>query len=806
MHRLIATVGALCVLLLTLAYVRNFEQTPRRSSDDSGNHGGFPGSSVTEPAGPSVVHHNGAPFVLVRDGEATATLVIQPAPGDGELDSNDQAAAEMIQEWIELMSGARLPIAREVPSGLAILIGHAATQAGMLIDDLDSPSREAVRIEVRDHRILMSGQSGVSRIKVAALFLEQLGCGWYIDGELGREYPRTETVEIGNMTITDQPGLLYRRIWGAEGWVRMNPWKAWNGAGGIELSMKHDWDLFTEEDFSEHPEWFLLDEESRRVYGPWLNTGNPELREVFTDRFIERMQPGEHPSLSPPDNHRTDHSPASKRFDDPSLIEKSSGHVSMTNRFMDFANHVARRAREIYPNAILGFYAYSDYSEPPTVTDDLEPNLCIWVAPIRFSRFHHIGSLNSPSRQDLARIIDGWAEVASRIGYRTYNFNLAEAMTPYSKIATWSHDIPYLAKRGCIGINIETFPTWDLSAPHIYLSVRLAYHPFADSDVVLDDFFTGFYGPAAELMREYWLTIDDAWQGLKTESGSIYSLHLVWTDKRLELLDGLLKRAEAAVAGDPTKEKRVAMTRIGWEHANDFRAVRDTFHAGDVASAKAAYDRWRQRMRASIESGTGHVYSERYLRRFVGRHLEAAYAALFPTGQEPNELVMVLPDEMRLAYEEELPVSGTWSPYAPSLDHSSWLRVKTHSATLDQQGYPDRLEVMWYRLRVDVEPRDGRHYTLLFTRVDGDTSAWLNGQPLESTSAARGVMPPAVTDQAQPRAQVFPALRSFEVDVSDHLQLGVNTLAVRVEHTRLRELKLGEIVGPVFLLSKPASE
>jgi len=189
----------------------------------------------------------------------------------------------------------------------------------------------------------------------------------------------------------------------------------------------------------------------------------------------------------------------------------------MSNRFIDFANDIARRVGTVYPDSCLNSYAYLDYTEPPTRIDEMEPNLCVWIAPILFSRFHHIGSPRSPSRQRLAGIIDGWAAIAHRFGYRTYNYNLAESMTPYSKLATWKHDIPYLAERGAIGVNVESFATWDLNLPTLYLSVRLAYQPHADADAILDDLFASSmlgraYRPSpARSTRSTWCGRPQGW-------------------------------------------------------------------------------------------------------------------------------------------------------------------------------------------------------------------------------------------------------------------------------------------------------
>ena len=74
------------------------------------------------------------------------------------------------------------------------------------------------------------------------------------------------------------------------------------------------------------------------------------------------------------------------------------------------------------------------------------------------------------------------------IGWRTYNYNLAEVMTPYSRISILAYDLPYLYKLGCVGISLESFNSWELYAPHLYLSIRLSYDPGLDPWKIMADY------------------------------------------------------------------------------------------------------------------------------------------------------------------------------------------------------------------------------------------------------------------------------------------------------------------------------
>ena len=107
-------------------------------------------------------------------------------------------------------------------------------------------------------------------------------------------------------------------------------------------------------------------------------------------------------------------------------------------------------------------------------------------------------------------MVDGWAKVASRLGYYNYMYNLADATLPMFKFTPCRTEFPALAQRGFSFMTIEVLSNWYIYGPQIYLSLRLAYDPKADAAAIFDDYCTKFYGPAAAAMKAYWLGIDEA--------------------------------------------------------------------------------------------------------------------------------------------------------------------------------------------------------------------------------------------------------------------------------------------------------
>ncbi len=731
---------------------------------------------------------------LVVDGKAQALIIIEEEASrnisrrsvtqsrkqrsDG-FQCNDRTAAELLSDWIEKISDVRLDISNRPHAGKpAIFIGTTALKAGLDVSDIDSPTKEGLRIfSDGKSRLLIAGQNETSTVKAVCRFLEELGCRYCMDNVLGEVYPRSKTVTVGRLNITEKPGLMLRKIWGSQ-WTGQSLWKVWNGAGGIPMSTGHAWSQYVDENlFETHPEYFAL-RDGQRQKGGWYCTSNPELRKLFAQGVISRG--GFNPSVSPPDGTGYCQCENCRAQDDPDSVEPSSDGTSMTNRYVDFLNDVASQIAKNHPDWLLSFYCYADYTQPPTWNRKLSPNLVAWIAPIRYSRYHRIGSPNSSGRQQLEEVINGWAAAAERIAYRTYNFNLAECLVPFSKLSVWKHDIPYLKDKGCIGINLESLENWEIYGPHLYQSIRLAYDPTMDSDAMMDDYFLKFYGPeAGPLMKAYWLSIDEAFANMKCESGSFYALHLVYTVQHLAKLTDLVKKASDVTADNETYSARVAMTAHGLRNSMQYIQLRDAMNRGDFAAAKETYDNLYARNEAEMNKGYGNHYTLNYLKRFVGTHVLAGAEAT----ALPNKVLQILPDRMKLAYDQT--DEGVERGYFKSdFDDAQWADVATYSNPLNAQGLPDVKSVMWYRTSVLVPPTH-KQLSLFFTEVDGQAvTVYINGTEVASLGKEARRKP-------------------FEADITDAVKPGENSIAVRVDHRRITELALGGIIRPILLIEKP---
>lgn len=758
---------------------------------------------------------------VVKGGQGVAVIVVDqpPMPASGPsvkvkkgavkkgAANFEQQAAQVLQEWVKKMTDVELPIRDKPVAGQAALyVGQSAVKAGLKLDDISSPSQEGLRIVVEADRALIAGQSDQATLKAVARFLEEFGCRYFMDSPLGEVYPRTKDLSLSNRTLTEKPALMYRNPKGPSWSSEL--WKRWNGAGGQPFAHSHSWGGYLPAGlFEKHPEWFAMGPDGQRRNGDWICTSNPELRAFFAEQVIARVKAGEkHPSISPTDGRGYCQCPACKAQDDPKIIEPSSGTVAVSNRYADFFDDIGRRVAKECPEAILSFYVYADYTQVPRLGDrQLSPNLVAMIAPIRYCRLHALGDPNCPSRHQQLELIDGWGKLASRLGYYNYMYNLADATLPMFKFTPCKVEFPYLADKGLTYMTIEILSNWYIYGPQIYLSTRMAYDPKLNADAVMEDYFTKFYGPAAEPMKAYWLGIDEAVKNLRCHSGGFFGLASAYTPEFIRVCQSRLAQAAERAQGDAVYAERVAMHAAGFQNVIDYKAIEDALAKGDFPQARQIFDAMIRRIDGLVaKQQANREYGTSYLNRFLSKIIDGGLEAT----RAPNQVLSVLPDRWKFALDKA--DEGEAQGYArPDFNDSGWKDVATYSATLSAQGQESG-GVLWYRQRLTIPAgMSGRPLALLFSEVDGrSVSVYVNGQAVEPETTLKPVAKkgaktsPAATPKT---TTTVPRRVPFTVKLDGLVKEGDNSIVVKCDNRAISELYLGGIIRPVLLIQRAAN-
>ncbi len=767
---------------------------------------------------------NGMALELVKDGKPIALIVTNiprenihpPSSAKGKstrqnaiLKSDEALAVHTLVDWVKKITDAELQITDKPKDGVpAIYIGQAAIKAGLNLDKISSPSREGVRIVADGRNLMIAGQNETATLKAVCRFLEELGCRYLMDGPLGEVFPRTKTLNIGLLDINEKPGLQWRNPKGPSWNARL--WKAWNGAGGEPFGHSHSWNNYVSPSvFSKNPEFFAMGQDGQRKAGGWICTSNPGLREHFALNVLAAIERGtRNPSLSPTDGRGYCQCTTCKAQDDPKSLEPSSGTISVSNRYVDFFDWVGRRVAKSQPESVLSFYCYADYTQPPTVERKLSPNLCAMVAPIRYCRLHPIGHPGCTTREQQVTMMDGWAGVASKIGYYNYMYNLADGTLPFFKFSACKKEFPYLADKGLSYMTIEVLSNWHIYGPQIYLSLRLAYNPHADANAIMEDYWVKFYGvKAAPAMREYWMGLDAAQQKVNTHAGSFFGLAQIYTPEFLARCESLLEKAAMAAKGDEVHEQRVALHSEGLRSARSYKVMNDLMNSGDFASAQKEYDKTIERLKAAVAKGWANPeYGTAYLERFFSKTVRMGAEVC----AAPNRVLQVLPDRWRFSFDET-DTGEEKGFHKLDFKDRDWPMVATRDITLDAQGF-DKNSVMWYRASFNV-PEKHEKLVLFFGEVDGASEVYVNGKKVmvelpagdmkKPVPAAIKPTSPGVPPAKPVREGMAKARQPFQVDITSVVKPGENLVALRVDHTKITDLALGGILRPVLLVNKP---
>ncbi len=247
----------------------------------------------------------------------------------------------------------------------------------------------------------------------------------------------------------------------------------------------------------------------------------------------------------------------------------SKGPQAASNFIWNAFSEIARKVRASGVKGGVSTMAYEDYRFVPDcdIPDNIEVKLALrgpW-------------NENTPAARDAdMKILDGWVKkLGRRVRLWTYP----------SKYSIDLPGIPYAAPRACASfcrrIASRTggvfFEAGSERPAHNFLNFyvfsRMAWNNGTDIDRLLKEYYTLMFGAAAPEMEEFDRSVESHWMrivgnSVETSSGPVTVIpqtSVIWngiySEKELARLDGLFKKALAAVRNDPESRKRVEFMR-----------------------------------------------------------------------------------------------------------------------------------------------------------------------------------------------------------------------------------------------------
>lgn len=556
------------------------------------------------------------PLVLVEDGEVRMPIVVAEKAPPGTVQ-----AAEELADYIERISGRRPEIILGAPEPTppnAIWVGYQPVLEKLFPEvDFDFSKPEEILLAANSSHLVLAGrdrwnpetvinEDGETEVAgtqqeygtanaVYTFLQDKLGVRWLWPGESGIDLIERETVNIEpfeyryHPQIRSRAGMFnYSRPGRRVGYGRSGEWTRLQRVGLDSLSVPsqgHAFATWWERFHETRPEYFALQPDGSRGGGEEAYPGertvkmcksNPEL----WDRWMEEVA------------RELEADPNQVVFDAAANDSWASGYcicenclawdhpdgelrrfrwdgtaqsfVAMSDRQVTFANHLARKLKERYPDQdyYVKIFAYG-HSRPAPVEAVPDDNVIV-VSVANFFTSSQNPDRGSPAGTLHRDQFEAWGKVAPHLFWRP-NKTRRMASMPNIPIRQTIEDFRFAADNHCIGVHVDmVWEHWATRGPLYYVMAQMAWDPRQDGEALLEDYYQRGFGKAADSMRGYWELM---------EQKSIPSQEESWDYP--ELFDetffaeayGYLDQAEEAVRDEPEiYRERIEFVRVGLDY------------------------------------------------------------------------------------------------------------------------------------------------------------------------------------------------------------------------------------------------
>lgn len=736
---------------------------------------------------------------LVREGRATALILLPKGP----LESEKLAAKELVSH-LKQMSGADISQKEIEPEQLAETLSalHQEQQAAIVIGRLALPKiskskafteksqlRGAFILKIDEHDIFATGINEGTHYAALEL-LEQLGCRWFMPGDLGTVVPELKTVTLKSQEVVQAPSFPSR-------WFQM-PDRDWQqrvrcggdvfvGGHGIP-SPKVKVDKTTGEITpAEFAEFFALNNGKRTTRQHCIS--NPKFLAHVIAEVKQQRAKGKGPTLGmgPNDGRGFCECENCKALDSGDY-DAFSGEPSVTDRYIWFFNQILAGVNDEYPDTKLAFYIYHSYMRPP-LKNKPDPRIVGALAPISLDRVHGFSNPIAPEKSYAKWLFSEWGKIMPELYDRGYWSNLACPGFPFVIVHRLRDEIPACHELGVKGWRVETFPNYAPQFPSMYVAGKLMWDHTTDVDALLSDCFDKFFGPASKPMGQYIMLMDSALRDGDFATGSSWDMPHFYPPKLRDQARKLLAQGRKLAPQGSIYAQRVQIIGESFDMLEAFIEMLAARTRLDFVATKQELEKldavanrlMETKPVPMLSAGRFSTYVN-YMKRFYRPCTEQGFARV----TNGNKLVAKTQDEWAFQIDP-LKVGEEIGLYRSGVKGGGWQTIKTSSSSWSNQGLRYYKGLAWYRQSIDVPPEFiGQRVFFWCGGVDELAKVWINGKLVGISHGA--------------------AFYPFELDASEMLNAGRNEIVIAVSNAVVNELGTGGIVAPVMLYAPAAGK
>ncbi|HIE52044.1 MAG TPA: DUF4838 domain-containing protein, partial [Armatimonadetes bacterium] len=657
------------------------------------------------------------PDSLVEDGQPTASIVLS-----AEANDLTYFAASELQTYLAKMTGATLPLVEDTQevTGHRLLVGPTRFTPSEVAPPAH-PEGFTLRRVGGDTVVLGGGGLGVL-YGVYAL-LERFGVRWFLPGEWGEVVPEVKTLRVGDLAVSEAPDFPMR-------WIGTGLWSLRNrsnrvgaeGVAGFRIlpSVYHSQErlLSRRRYFEDHPEYFALNRGQRRNEAHVkLCTSNPEVaRQVAANMaaMLDADPDIDLISLSPTDGMLYCECPHCTALDEAEVPRDQR----MSRRMLLFYNRVAKELAKSHPQAQILVGAYHIYTRPPKDPAlRAHPNLNVIICHYEgYCLAHPVNDPHCAANAKYRELLFAWQRLVGDVYFYEYYWKVNWMDLPWPIVHTIAQDIPYFHQIGVKGVYTQYNPdnVWTLGLNY-YVAARLLWNVNTDVNALLEDFYRRFFGAAAEPMRAYYQTMEEALAnaGRDIPGGALANARAVFTEEVLAKMRDCLTAAQQQAREEKVKARlgKIAVSLEYTERLLTYLRLRDQAQSAPQREARARAGAEALRaLEALVEevrtnrAKFGGVVSTAVVRppHYLARELVEARKrwSRYLRAQDLQVLADLTGPGWKFHLDpEDVGVQEGW--FREDWDDSDWTNIEA-GRPWEDQGYPDYDGFAWYRRQVEL--------------------------------------------------------------------------------------------------------
>lgn len=494
-------------------------------------------------------------IVLVKNKTSDYVIVVPATPS-----SIEQHAAEVLQHYIQRISGKQLSIEKEGTAKYpqAIYIGDTR-KAGTLTIGKMQP--ESYKLQVADKDLIICAGSGRGIVYGVYSLLERYLHCKKIAADQVMVTAADEIKLPGTLREEHKPQFIYREVYYPEShdaeyveWNQLQKfedlWGLW-GHSYNKLVPAQTW-------FKAHPEYYA---QVKGVRQPTqLCLSNEDVYKIVVDEFRKRMAASPDAlywSISPNDDI------GYCECDKCKAADNEAG--SPSGSLIKFVNRVAGA----FPDKYFTTLAYGYTHRAPK---NIKPakNVYIFLSDIDAFRDKPLSEEGSAGafRNDLR----DWGALTPNIFVWDYITQFTNYLAPFPNFNTLQPNIQYLKEHGVKGIFVQgSGDTYgEFAELRSYVAAKLLEDDNANVKELISSFVTEYYGPAGKYIQQYMDLLQEKAVASKRKldiyGNPINQWNSYLSPENLDAYSTLFDKAEAATETNDRLYERVMRARLPLEY------------------------------------------------------------------------------------------------------------------------------------------------------------------------------------------------------------------------------------------------